>query len=230
MTFLASRPVRLLRALHTCTESSATFAPYLSFLHHLHPLILELLRLCFDFLQEAAHPRVRAVQEVQQVILPLPPSITMVLVLLGDKVLDRFVALALPRLGLLNPIDRRAHVVERCGSIAVDGLQIAADLHDLDLGMLHHLREAHLRLGELDVQLVQQVRLLRVQVLELGLHLDFDGAELGLEMRASIVVNAAMLRYHAIVLMFLRSKRLPDHNQVRDPCWGSRCADMCANH
>ena len=46
-----------------------------------------------------------------------------------------------------------------------------------------------------------------------------------LEMRASIVVNAAMLRYHAIVLMFLRSKRLPDHNQVRDPCWGSRCAD-----
>ena len=29
----------------------------------------------------------------------------------------------------------------------------------------------------------------------------------------------------AIVLMFLRSKRLPDHNQVRDPCWGSRCAD-----
>ena len=49
---------------------------------------------------------------------------------------------------------------------------------------------------------------------------------LRLEMRASIVVNAAMLRYHAIVLMFLRSKRLPDHNQVRDPCWGSRCADM----
>ena len=50
-----------------------------------------------------------------------------------------------------------------------------------------------------------------------------------LEMRASIVVIAAMLRYHAIVLMFLRSKRLPDHNQVRDPCWGSRCADSESN-
>ena len=31
--------------------------------------------------------------------------------------------------------------------------------------------------------------------------------------------------FSAIVVMFLRSKRLPDHNQVRDPCWGSRCAD-----
>ena len=138
-------------------------------LHHLHPLILELLRLCFDILQKAAHPQVRAVQEVQQVILPLPLSITMVLVLLGDQVLDRNVALVLPRLGLLNPIDPLAHVVERCGSIAEDGLQVAADLHELDLGVLHHLRQAHLRLGELDVQLVQQVRLLCVQVLELGL-------------------------------------------------------------
>ena len=29
----------------------------------------------------------------------------------------------------------------------------------------------------------------------------------------------------AIVQMFSRSKRLLDHNQVRDPCWASRCAD-----
>ena len=107
----------------------------------------------------------------------------MVLVLLGDQVLDRNVALVLHRLGLLNPVDPLAHFVQRSGSIAIDGLQIAADLHELDLGMLHHLREAHHRLGELDVQLVQQVRLLRVQVLELELHLDFDGAELGLETR-----------------------------------------------
>ena len=37
--------------------------------------------------------------------------------------------------------------------------------------------------------------------------------------------NSCNLPDNAIVLMSLRSKRLPDHNQMRDLCWGSRCAD-----
>ena len=40
-----------------------------------------------------------------------------------------------------------------------------------------------------------------------------------------VLGEVLVARVVAMVLMFLRSKRLPDHNQVRDPCWGSRCAD-----
>ena len=54
----------------------------------------------------------------------------------------------------------------------------------------------------------------------------------GLQQRALIVLgvceghdSVGAASGGAIVRMLLRSKRLPDHDQVRDPCWRSRCAD-----